>query len=191
MYEHMADMFGGSPNAAHFRLYSRWAKGQWGMICTGNVQVCQDHLTLGRDMVLPTIISTETIQPFKRLADIIHGEPSASLSGHGDGAGAPRTLAIMQLNHPGRQSANIIGGRWPFVPPLAPSAVALGRNQSQKTISASSMFSKCLHKLFFQTPRPMTYAEIDSVVDAFIRGAKLAASSGFDGVELHAAHGCE
>lgn len=36
---------------------------------------------------------------------------------------------------------------------------------------------------------PMTRSEIDSVVGAFERGARLAREVGFDGVEIHAAHG--
>jgi len=37
--------------------------------------------------------------------------------------------------------------------------------------------------------RAMTQADIDRVIDAFARAAKLAVSLGFDGIELHGAHG--
>jgi 2,4-dienoyl-CoA reductase-like NADH-dependent reductase (Old Yellow Enzyme family) len=36
----------------------------------------------------------------------------------------------------------------------------------------------------------MSLENIDDVVEAFVRGAKLAVLAGFDGVQLHAAHGC-
>ena len=55
MYEHMATLFGGLPNAHHLALYNLWSRGGWGMIITGNVQVSGDHLTLGKDMVIPFI----------------------------------------------------------------------------------------------------------------------------------------
>jgi 2,4-dienoyl-CoA reductase-like NADH-dependent reductase (Old Yellow Enzyme family) len=37
----------------------------------------------------------------------------------------------------------------------------------------------------------MSLADIDDAVEAFVRGAKLAKLAGFDGIQLHAAHGCE
>ena len=64
MYEHLADLFGGAPNDAHLTLYRRWAESHWGMIITGNVQVCSDHLSLGRDMVVPPVLSQGTIRIF-------------------------------------------------------------------------------------------------------------------------------
>ncbi|KZT70023.1 FMN-linked oxidoreductase [Daedalea quercina L-15889] len=184
MYEHMSALFGGPPNATHLALYTRWAAGGWGMVCTGNVQVCSDHLTLGRDMVVPVSLTAETIEPYAQLARVIHYGSS-----DGEGKGEPGTLAIMQLSHPGRQSTNVIGGRWPFVPPLAPSAVPVGRVASKGEGYASALLSHLVHTVFFQTPRPMGLSDIENVVSSFVRGAELAAESGFDGVQLHAAHG--
>ena len=60
MYEHLASFFG-PPNLYHFDLYSEWAKHQWGMILTGNVEVSADHLTLGRDMITPKHITDENL----------------------------------------------------------------------------------------------------------------------------------
>ncbi|KAI0719190.1 hypothetical protein C8Q72DRAFT_127517 [Fomitopsis betulina] len=40
-----------------------------------------------------------------------------------------------------------------------------------------------------QEPREMTHADIKETVAAFVRGAELASLSGFDGVQVHAAHG--
>lgn len=178
MYEHMASLFGGPPNEAHFALYSKWAAANWGMILTGNIQVAKDHLSLGRDIVIPEVLTEESIKPFEKLAKAMHGP--GTTSGH--------PLAIMQLSHGGRQSANILGGRWPFVPPLAPSAVRLDLDAGSK--SAIPSVSGLLSRFLFQTPREMSAVDIDMTVEAFVRGAKLAAQSGFDGVELHASHGC-
>ncbi|KAI0941964.1 hypothetical protein AcV7_002517 [Taiwanofungus camphoratus] len=186
MYEHLSTLFGGPPNTAHFDLYSRWSKGGWGMIITGNVQISRRHLTLGRDMIVPESLTPENLEPFRRLASIIHGETQSRADDmSNDTAGGRKPLAIMQLSHAGRQSPNILGGRLPFAKPMAPSAIPVGRAGIASTISLSYI----LHAIFFQVPHPMSESDIKEVVDAFVQGALLAARSGFDGVELHAAHG--
>jgi 2,4-dienoyl-CoA reductase-like NADH-dependent reductase (Old Yellow Enzyme family) len=43
--------------------------------------------------------------------------------------------------------------------------------------------------LMFGTPRAMTLPEIQTVVSQFARAARVVAEAGFDGVEIHAAHG--
>lgn len=188
MYEHMATLSGGPPNDAHTRLYARWAEGGWGMVCTGNVQVCGDHLTLGRDLVVPLRLTRETVEPYTRLARAIHyGDPDNR--GH---SGTPhKTLAVMQLSHAGRQSTNIMGGRWPFVPPLAPSALPFGRIASNDDNFVSALLSRLMHTFLFQTPRAMNSTDVKNVTMSFVRGVELAVASGFDGVQLHAAHGCK
>lgn len=176
MYEHLAKLFGGPPNSDHFALYTLWAKHNWGMIITGNVQVSPKHLSLGRDMVIPKFNTEEALRPFQKLARAIKG-----------GGNLPaEPLAIMQLSHAGRQSPNILGGRAPFERPLAPSAIALGSGKH-----GDNIISKIFYWLLFQTPKEMSVQNIDEVVDSFVRGAKLAYLSGFDGVQLHAAHGCK
>ncbi|KAF9010091.1 hypothetical protein BDQ17DRAFT_1421365 [Cyathus striatus] len=174
MYEHLANLFGGPPNQYHYNLYSHWASYGWGMIITGNVQVSRKHCTLGRDMIVPGKITNQSLEPFQRLAlcmkvDPTTREPSGS-------------LAIMQLNHGGRQSSNVLGGRLPFESPMAPSPIRVGsRNES--------VISRVIHAILFQTPREMTLEDIDEVVASFVKGAKVALDSGFDGIQLHAAHG--
>ncbi|KAF7325583.1 hypothetical protein MKEN_00407900 [Mycena kentingensis (nom. inval.)] len=168
LYEHLATLSGGPPNHLHNALYALWGDHDWGTVMTGNVQVSSTHLSLGRDLVLPADTEEKNIAPFRALADAIHGRR------------AHRPLAIMQLSHAGRQSPNMLGGRAPFAPPWAPSAVRVG---------ASGFLSSLLHRLMFQTPLEMSLRDIDTVVDAFVHGARVAAAAGFDGVELHAAHG--
>jgi 2,4-dienoyl-CoA reductase-like NADH-dependent reductase (Old Yellow Enzyme family) len=174
MYEHGAAFGGGPPTAFHDALYRKWAQGGWAMIFTGNVQVCKRHLTLGRDLVVPPDLSPVNVAPFKRLADVMHD----------GGRQEDIPLAIMQLSHSGRQSANFLGGRWPFQPPDAPSAIPVGAN------AGSGWLERTVYALTFATPRPLDAAGIDGVVEAFLRGAKLAHAAGYDGVELHASHGC-
>ncbi|KAF8830510.1 hypothetical protein HHX47_DHR2001175 [Lentinula edodes] len=172
MYEHLSSILGGPPNDFHYELYSAWSKHDWGMIMTGNVQVSKQHLTLGRDMVVPKVLTNQTIQPFQQLAQVIHGDQHS------------HSLAIMQLSHAGRQSSNILGGRLPFVSPLGPSAVRFGHSKRNEGV-----ISNIFHRLLFQTPKAMSSADIDNVVSEFVRGASLALQSGFDGVQLHVAHG--
>lgn len=147
------------------------------MIITGNVQVSPKHLSLGRDLVLPDSISDDTLQPFRRLAQAMHFFDTRATEGV--------SLAIMQLSHGGRQSPNFLGGRSLCSPPLAPSAIALGAGKS------SDMLSSLVEAVLFQKPHAMSLGEIDDVVNSFVRGAKLATLAGFDGAQLHAAHGCK
>ena len=184
----MALFRGGLPNANHLALYSRWADGGWGMIMTGNVQVSKDHLSLGRDMVVPEELTPVNVEPFTRLAETIHGKEERR------NPPEEHVLAIMQLCHAGRQSPSIIGGRSPFTAPLAPSAVPLDFHSPVSYNLGgllSSTISSLMHQIMFPTPRAMSLSDIDAAINAFVRGAELAARSGFDGIELHAGHGCE
>ncbi|WP_295624003.1 NADH:flavin oxidoreductase/NADH oxidase family protein [uncultured Corynebacterium sp.] len=75
----------------------------------------------------------------------------------------------MQINHPGRQvEAGMPGVAW------APSAqrIDIGRNSGR-----------------FAEPTAMTEAQIRETIARFATTARLAQESGFDGVEVHAAHG--
>ncbi len=72
----------------------------------------------------------------------------------------------MQINHPGRQ-ANLAAFRQQ---PVAPSAVAL------KVPGAS-------------TPRELTGAEIEDIIERFATAAVVAETAGFNGVQVHGAHG--
>ncbi len=75
----------------------------------------------------------------------------------------------MQINHPGRQMPAGLGQ-----PTLAPSAIALDLGAQSKV---------------FRVPREMTEADIANVQRRFINAAVLAERAGFNGVEIHAAHG--
>jgi len=75
----------------------------------------------------------------------------------------------MQISHPGRQvPAEMPGVSW------APSAVAIELGK---------------HSRRFSPPVAMTAAQIEVTVERFATSAALAARAGFDGVEVHAAHG--
>ena len=101
------------------------------------------------------------IPAFRRLADAIHAEGA---------------LAIIQINHSGRKGSTGPGfsdpvreigdGGWEVI---GPSAVAFSDD--------------------YRTPRALDATEIPELVDAFADAAARAVAAGFDGVQVHGAHG--
>jgi len=79
------------------------------------------------------------------------------------------TTVIMQINHPGRQVFKKMGGKV-----LSPSDVVLNMGK---------------HSNLFTQPKAMSEEEIQDVIARFVTTAKRAEEAGFDGVEIHAAHG--
>lgn len=73
----------------------------------------------------------------------------------------------MQLNHAGRQTQKMINRN-----PKAPSNIGLKMGNGR-----------------FGTPTPLTLDEINKATEAFVFAAKTAEQTGFDGVQMHAAHG--
>lgn len=73
----------------------------------------------------------------------------------------------MQINHPGRQSPRTLSRQ-----PVAPSAVGL-----RGTAGA------------FAKPRALESAEVEEIVARFVETARIAERAGFDGVQIHGAHG--
>ncbi|KAL5522565.1 hypothetical protein ACEPAG_8582 [Sanghuangporus baumii] len=185
MYEHLASFFGGPPNRTLNALYSVWASGGWGMIITGNVQVSRTHLSLGADMVVPEHLSEESMSRFRKLSDVLHGlnvERGSTIE-HGK---EMQPLAIMQLNHTGRQSPNVLGGRF-FQPPLSASATRVG--DSKESRRKDNLLTGVANAALFQRARAMSEQDVKTTIDDFVRGARLAYESGFDGIQIHAAHG--
>ncbi|GGF36364.1 bifunctional hydroxylase/oxidoreductase [Aliidongia dinghuensis] len=101
-------------------------------------------------------------QAWRRITDFVHGQSAAKI--------------CLQLGHSGPKGSTKLGwegmdepldaGNWPV---MAPSAVAWSPLN--------------------QVPRPMTHAEMEAVLDAFVAATRRGAAAGFDMVELHAAHG--
>ncbi len=75
--------------------------------------------------------------------------------------------AWMQLNHPGRQSPRFLSPA-----PVAPSVVPMR--------GSAGMFAR---------PRALTDAEVQEIIARFGRTAEVARAAGFDGVQIHGAHG--
>ncbi len=73
----------------------------------------------------------------------------------------------MQLNHPGRQSPRNLSAT-----PVAPSAIGLR--------GTGGMFAR---------PRALSHEEVEAIVERFATAARIAEKAGFDGVQIHGAHG--
>ncbi|KAL1758902.1 hypothetical protein FB107DRAFT_206322 [Schizophyllum commune] len=126
-------------------------------------------------MIIPDTDDANACAQFRNLATAMKGQNQK------------RALAIVQLNHTGRQSANFIGGRPPFVAPLAPSPIRVGSGKHIRGVIDALTYA--FHALLFHTPREMTLRDIDEVVAQFVHGAHVVRESGFDGIQLHCAHG--
>jgi 2,4-dienoyl-CoA reductase-like NADH-dependent reductase (Old Yellow Enzyme family) len=74
----------------------------------------------------------------------------------------------MQINHPGKQCPRGLNRET-----VAPSAVPFGPSMSAA----------------FATPRELGDAEIIGIIERYARAAAIARKAGFDGVQLHGAHG--
>ncbi len=83
-------------------------------------------------------------------------------------AGNPATQFWMQLNHPGKQTPKFLTKT-----PVAPSAVPLGAGLEKA----------------FAAPRALEEDEIDDIIRRFATAAGLAKRAGWDGVQIHGAHG--
>jgi len=76
------------------------------------------------------------------------------------------TKMFLQLHHPGNEA---VGMTLHGNPVIAPSAVTC--------------------KITGEEPKAMTTQEVEDMVKKFVKGAYIAKTAGFDGVEIHAAHG--
>jgi 2,4-dienoyl-CoA reductase-like NADH-dependent reductase (Old Yellow Enzyme family) len=138
------------------------------MVITGNLHVDENHLGGPTDAALSSRLSdAEIVASWKTWATACKGENG--------------TAVVVQINHPGRQSPMGAGDRGIFAKALAPSAVPLSLG--------SGFLPHLIRSFVFGTPRAMTVDEIHDVVARFARAARLAAESGFAGIEIHAAHG--
>ncbi|KAI4155907.1 MAG: hypothetical protein LQ340_000657 [Diploschistes diacapsis] len=79
------------------------------------------------------------------------------------------SLVVGQLSHPGRQTAEAVQPH-----PISASDVQLEGN---------------LMGMTFAKPRPMTKEDIKKVINEFAHAAEYLYKAGYDGVQLHAAHG--
>ncbi|CAF1147191.1 unnamed protein product, partial [Didymodactylos carnosus] len=151
------------PNEYIYRLYERWAKGSFGLLLTGNVQVDERYPGLMTDIMIPSKDKID-IEKWKRYADVCqsHGIPT-----------------IVQINHAGRQSP--LGKRPYKQPTIAPSPIPMS--------IGDNILARTLQRFVIGTPEEMTRAQIDEAVEKFADAAEIMVKAGFAGVEIHASHG--
>jgi 2,4-dienoyl-CoA reductase-like NADH-dependent reductase (Old Yellow Enzyme family) len=130
-------------------LYRRWASGGPGLQVTGNVMV--DRRSIGEPLNV-VIEDDRDLDGLKRWAE-------AAKSG-----GSP---AIVQLNHPGRQTLRSVSSVV-----VAPSAVRVNIPGTP-----------------FPKPRALEVTEIEEIIERFATAAEISVRAGFDGIQLHGAHG--
>lgn len=130
------------------RLYSRWAAGGVGLIITGNVMI--DRRSIGE--ALNVVVEDDRD---------ISGLREWAAAAKSDGA-----IALVQLNHPGRQTTRGLSELT-----VAPSAVPVDLGPA------------------FAKPRALTSDEITEIIGRFAQSARISIDAGFDGVQIHGAHG--
>jgi N-ethylmaleimide reductase len=92
-----------------------------------------------------------------------------------DAVHAAGGLIIMQIWHPGRATHSAINGSQPV-------------SSSNKPIRNESIYTP-KGKLPYEAPRPLRTQEMPGIVDSFRKAAERAKTAGFDGVQIHGAHG--
>lgn len=160
-----------APNALHEALYRRWAAplpgdsgAAIGLQITGNMLVDPRNMESGGNIV-----------PLWQGAAPLQDPASARLAREGMQAALKRMAiaaksggarAWVQLSQAGRQCSRFNTAR-----PVAPSAVGL---------SKLGLFAR---------PRALRSEELPRIVEAFAHTARIVVDAGFDGVQVHAAHG--
>ena len=110
----------------------------------------------------PGIYSTEQVQAWKTVVQAVKDK---------------NCIFFAQLWHCGRMShpSFQVDGQLP----VAPSAIA----------ATGTCMTKSFEFVPYGAPRELTTAEIDEIIQDFVRGAQNAREAGFDGIELHGANG--
>ena len=138
-----------SPGDRIKQLYRRWSTSGAGMTITGNVMV--DRRAIGEP-------GNVVIEDERHLADIV--EWADIVKSHG-------SVALVQINHPGRQVMRTLSAH-----PVAPSPIV--------TPGMAGTFA---------VPRELTHDEILDIIARWARTAGIVTRAGFDGVQIHGAHG--
>jgi anthraniloyl-CoA monooxygenase len=149
----------GTPGDFHLVHYGGRAQGGAGLVYTEMTCVSPE----GR--ITPGcagLYAPEHVEAWRRIVDFVHANSAAKF--------------CLQLGHSGPKGSTKVGwegydvplerGNWPV---MAASDVAWSPDN--------------------QVPRPMTRADMDSVIAQFVAAVRLGLEAGFDMIELHAAHG--
>ncbi|WP_163851460.1 bifunctional salicylyl-CoA 5-hydroxylase/oxidoreductase [Pseudooceanicola aestuarii] len=149
----------GCPTDWHFAHYAERAKGGAGLVYTEMTCVSPE----GRITPgCPGLYAPEHEAAWRRLCDFVHGQTQAKL--------------CMQIGHSGRKGSTKLG--WEGMDdPL--------ETGGWQTVSASAIPWDDGHT----APKELDRAGMETIRDQFVEAVRMADRSGFDMIELHAAHG--
>jgi anthraniloyl-CoA monooxygenase len=149
----------GVPSDFHFVHYGERALGGAGLLFTEMTCVSPE----GRISPGCTGMWNETqVAAWKRIVDFVHAQSKAKI--------------CLQLGHSGGKGSTRLGWEGNDVPL---------EDGNWPVMAASDVPWSPVN----QVPRPMTRADMDAVRDQFVAAVRMGIESGFDMVELHAAHG--
>lgn len=173
----------GNPSKLLTNYYYQRALGKVGLIITGITRV--DNITGVSTPRQLSLANNYNIRAMKKFTDKIH---------------ETETKIFAQIHHPGRQTYSALIGNWPlmafsgtFIPGFAKLFKPLVQVYMKITDltytpavrSASDV--RCEH--IKQKTKALSNRQVKKIIKKFIKAAKRAKKGGFDGVELHAAHG--
>jgi 2,4-dienoyl-CoA reductase-like NADH-dependent reductase (Old Yellow Enzyme family) len=109
---------------------------------------------------------------------------------------APDCRVVLQLHHPGRQIIHQEDAV-KLIPVLPPALMAYIQKHPEviapegevSLVVEPTAPSAVYDANFDRTPRALTPDEIEEIIEAFAQGVRRAQEAGFDGAQLHAAHG--
>ena len=161
-------------------IYSALAKGGAGLIITG---ICGVYPKALAPHLMMRVDEDRFIPGLNRLSGAVH-------------KAAPDSRIMLQLHHPGRQVMDP-AMRARLASKLAPAWVAAFQKRPTTATAPEAAphiieptAPSALHDtLFDRIPRALRLAEIEEIINAFAEGIRRAEEAGFDGVQLHAAHG--
>jgi len=151
----------GIPSPELINVYRRWGEGGLGLILTGNIMIDYDQLEAAGNPIIPP-----ASDPAQRKFE---GERFDAFKKMAEVSKAHGSLIVGQVSHPGRQVIEKI---------------------NPNPVSASDVQLEGSHMgMSFAKPRAMTQEDIDQVVEGFAYAAEYLYKAGYDGIELHGAHG--
>ncbi|KAF5989161.1 NADH oxidase [Fusarium bulbicola] len=166
------------PSAYHRALYKRWAEGGWAALITG--EFCEKLSPYAKKLALTRMRKHHGFGPVSR--------QQSRRRSHRNRIELAEELVRVDSFYQGSElsydcSISPIGAgkRSIFSKTIAPRAIPINLGDDA--------VAKLIRMLVFGTPRAMTRHDIDVLIAQFTQAAHLAYQAGFQGVEVHAAHG--
>ncbi len=153
---------GGVPGEANAAYYRRRARGGVGLIITEGAWIPHDAAANEADV--PRMYGPDALRGWETVVDAVHAE------------GTP---ILAQLWHVGQMKQHTVDGLY---------AAKDANYRPPRRVGPSGLFGG-IGQPMTRDGVPALAADLDAIVEAFGKAAINAKMAGFDGVELHAAHG--